>query len=509
MEGMQAFAAPPLRLAARRPHARHLRRHGRLPDAHAARGRGHARHARLPRRLQGPRVGRAADAGVELRPRPALPQRHRRADRAEGRLPDRDARLGERAQGARRTTTGRRTRPRTSSTRPSSAASASATARSAGSRRARRRRRRQQPATLVDRLRGRRDLAGVLRLGDLGEQLARAAGPGSMPERRGELVAAHQRRRRARRRASASASPSIGARARGAGRSPPRLAAAGGEAVGDRSSVTSAATGSQAHEVAVDRRRPSGRSWTRKPRRRWWRASAATCARSRSLARRRPRIARDIAAPSRSWPGKPTRPSPMSARVTRLGDVVQQRAEAQRAAAREVVRRAARRAAPPRPARARRRRRARGSRSSSIVCVEHLERVAVDVEVVVDGLLDAAQRVELGQHDGGRAEVVEQREAGERVVGADDARAARRRRARRRRRSRPGGVLARRRDRRRRRPRSPSSTASRATRSDAQRVVGERPRADHPQAPRREVLQAAADVERRRRRRAARRARSR
>ena len=30
--------------------------------------------------------------------------------------------------------------------------------------------------------------------------------------------------------------------------------------------------------------------------------------------------------------------------------------------------------------------------------VEHLERVAVDVEVVVDALLDPAQRVELGQH---------------------------------------------------------------------------------------------------------------
>ena len=43
----------------------------------------------------------------------------------------------------------------------------------------------------------------------------------------------------------------------------------------------------------------SGISWTRKPRRRWWRVSAATCSRSRSLARRRVSTAAAISAPPR------------------------------------------------------------------------------------------------------------------------------------------------------------------------------------------------------------------
>ena len=44
--------------------------------------------------------------------------------------------------------------------------------------------------------------------------------------------------------------------------------------------------------------------------------------------------------------------------------------------------------------------------------VEHLERVVVDVEVVEDVLLDAAQREQLGQHLRGEAVRLHQREAG-------------------------------------------------------------------------------------------------
>ena len=53
--------------------------------------------------------------------------------------------------------------------------------------------------------------------------------------------------------------------------------------------------------------------------------------------------------------------------------------------------------------------------------VEHLERVAVDVEVVEDVLLDAAQRGQLGQHDGDDAERPRPAAAPRRALGADDA----------------------------------------------------------------------------------------
>ena len=51
--------------------------------------------------------------------------------------------------------------------------------------------------------------------------------------------------------------------------------------------------------------------------------------------------------------------------------------------------------------------------------LQHRQRVAVDVEVVVGPLLDAAQVGELGEDDRGDAELVEQGEAAQRVAAAD------------------------------------------------------------------------------------------
>ena len=59
------------------------------------------------------------------------------------------------------------------------------------------------------------------------------------------------------------------------------------------------------------------------------------------------------------------------------------------------------------------------SASTSSACPSTASRVAVDVEVVVGALSDAAQRLQLGQDDGGHAELVEQGEAAQRVGAAD------------------------------------------------------------------------------------------
>ena len=143
--------------------------------------------------------------------------------------------------------------------------------------------------------------------------------------------------------------------------------------------------------------------------------------------------------------------------MTRLGDVVQQRAPAQRAAARELVgeRLGEQRARRPR-ARSAAERPPPGRAASAIVSLEHLERVPVDVEVVVDGLLDPAQRLELGQHDRRRAELVEQREPVERGRGVDDRRAARAKTRSAETPLEPRRALARRGDASRRRRRSPA-----------------------------------------------------
>ncbi len=101
----------------------------------------------------------------------------------------------------------------------------------------------------------------------------------------------------------------------------------------------------------------------------------------------------------------------------RLGGIVQQSAPAQRLARGSSRRRAAR-AAASRPARG-----AAPSASATSPgpgpcgrgqldrAVEHLERVAVDIGVMEAVLLDATQRLELGQHDGRRAQLAHQLDA--------------------------------------------------------------------------------------------------
>ena len=92
----------------------------------------------------------------------------------------------------------------------------------------------------------------------------------------------------------------------------------------------------------------------------------------------------------------------------RLGDVVQQRAEAQRLPAGELV--------GQRLVQHRRQRRGLLTEDGRRIALEvdrrlqRGERVAVDIEVVVIALLQAAQRVELGQHHRGRADALGQLE---------------------------------------------------------------------------------------------------
>ena len=99
---------------------------------------------------------------------------------------------------------------------------------------------------------------------------------------------------------------------------------------------------------------------------------------------------------------------------------MQQRAEAQRAAAREVVgeRLGEQRGHRPGVLLAEDRRGVALERDGRL---EHLERVAVDVAVVVAVLLDPAQRRQLGQHDAVEAELVHAGESRcDGLVGGDD-----------------------------------------------------------------------------------------
>ena len=165
-----------------------------------------------------------------------------------------------------------------------------------------------------DRLLGGRHLAGEARLGDVGEQRAQL-GPGRDARARA----------RARRRGRAGPGATAGrraprggsrARARGASRSPraalsPRVATRSAT----ESSRTSTLTGSVSAARGAGVRRSSGWRCTRKPRRRWWRARAATWARSRSLARsRREDRPRGVGAELGRGPGSRARCRPSDTR---------------------------------------------------------------------------------------------------------------------------------------------------------------------------------------------------
>ena len=123
-----------------------------------------------------------------------------------------------------------------------------------------------------------------------------------------------------------------------------------------------------------------------------------------------------ISAPSRSWPMKVTKP-PRSPRVCGLPMSWRRAPKRSARAAGHLV---GERLGEQRP-------RVLGALAGEAVeigldlqrLLEHRQRVAVDVEVVVGALLDPAQRRQLGQDDRGHAELVEQLEAAQRVVAAE------------------------------------------------------------------------------------------
>ncbi len=217
--------------------------------------------------------------------------------------------------------------------------------------------------------------------------------------------------------------------------------------------------------------------------------------RAQALARAQPR--EDLAAHARALAVVVGEADPALAEVglrERLGDVVQQRAPAQRVAAREVVgERLGEHRGDPRAEGVVVEHGGRVALERDRV-LEHLERVVVGVLVVVDRLLDPAQRPELGQDRGAGAGLLEQRHAVERAVRREcapqlredplpgDA-------------VQPGRVLAGGGERRGlglqvqldREPRHAQHP---------QRVGGERLGADHPQAARGEARQAAGGVHR-------------
>ena len=124
--------------------------------------------------------------------------------------------------------------------------------------------------------------------------------------------------------------------------------------------------------------------------------------------------------PARRGPGKPTRPpgelharrglaascsSAPKRSAARAGELVRQRLGQERASAVGAA---------PSP------RTAAGSRSSVDGRLQHLERVAVHVAVVIGALLDAVHRGELRQHDLGQRQVVQQDEAADGRLGHEE-----------------------------------------------------------------------------------------
>ena len=218
----------------------------------------------------------AARAGVHLRRGLRLGLRHRRPDRAQGRLPRAPRSGRSRSTSSRSTTTTQRD-------------TADALVLRDGPRRGRALRGARAHGD-VSRLSA-AQLAGAARRPPRACRSRRRSGPprglaSSSPSSRaradaelgGELVAGDERRRRARVAPARTRAPSIVARELEVGGDRRLgLAAAGGQPVGD---------GQQRHVGRVRRGRApgsarrrgavSGRSWTRKPSSRWWRVSAAT-----------------------------------------------------------------------------------------------------------------------------------------------------------------------------------------------------------------------------------------
>ena len=217
----------------------------------------------------------------------------------------------------------------------------------------------------------------------------------------------------------------------------PRVA----EAVGDRQHRhVGRDAGRRRRGSGSSARRDSGASCTRKPRRRWLRVSAA-----------------DLGAHALGGvqPGEDRR-APSGAEHVVAGEADAAVGSAPSASAAWRRRAAARRSAAPRRASSRRpaappaappiASRVLGAERLRRVAleldgaVEHLERVVEHVEVVVAALLDAAQRLELGQHDGAAAELEREPDPVRRRARSRAPAAARRRRARRRRRASPAAA---------------------------------------------------------------------
>ena len=286
------------------------------------------------------------------------------------------------------------------------------------------------------------------------------------------------------------------------------LAPARGQPVGDRQQVTSTSTARRRAGSGRPSRRSSGRWRTRKPgagggasgRRR-----GGAGARSRAGASR---MSRATSAPSRSWPGKPKPPFGLGharsaawrcrAAARRSAAPPPRVSSSASGSAQQRARRAAPCSAPSTAA---------GSRSSVDRPLEHLERVAVHVEVVVDGLLDPAQRAELGQHGVQVARALGEQRARRRPRRRRRSAAARRRRARRHA-SQPGrSARARRAAVAARRARGRARTARRASRSTRSGSSANAARPDRAQPARGEVARRRRRGRSARRRRAARRSR--
>ena len=219
--------------------------------------------------------------------------------------------------------------------------------------------------------------------------------------------------------------------------------------------------------------------------------SAATYSRRRWDARRRPSTSRASRAPAASWPMNVTRPSGRTARVWALAASCSSAAKriasprVSSSAHGSAQQRADRAGVPAQPGRLRVALQQRDG-------VEHLERVLVDVGVVVDALLEPAQRASSGstasvspyavissspRRAASRADPLE---LGEHALGGDalDLRRVRRHRGARRRLEVEAELDG-----------DPHGAQR------AQRVVGQRALGDHPHDPALEVLPAAVRVE--------------